>query len=83
MRKNADTLVEAGFDVLVLYAHNTPWANLTDQELLPRLNGGISALVDTLGMDKARFFVNRVKRKLGKWTGNADLQFCPAHQTPT
>lgn len=78
MRKNADAISEAGFDVLVLYAHNTPWADLTDQELFARVQWRHQRVGGHPKVDKTRFFVNRVKRKLGKWTGNADLQFCPA-----
>lgn len=78
MRKNADALVEAGFDVLVLYAHNTPWADLTDQELFARVQWRHQRVGGHPEADKTRFFVNRIKRKLGKWTGNVDLQFCPA-----
>ena len=78
MRKNADALSEAGFDVLVLYAHNTPWADLTDQELFARVQWRHQRVGGHPKVDKTRFFVNRVKRKLGKWTGNTDLLFCPA-----
>ncbi|MDC0600428.1 hypothetical protein OAO65_03900 [Flavobacteriales bacterium] len=78
MRKNADALSAAGYDVKVLYAFNARWADETDADVLQKANWSAHRIGGHPEHSKLTFQKNRFMRKWGQWTGQLDLSFCPA-----
>lgn len=78
MRKNADALHLAGYEILVLYAYNTPWADMTDQTLFNDVLWKHQRIGGHPKLEKWRYFAHRLRRKLASWCGITDLEFCPA-----
>ena len=78
MRKNADALHLAGYDILVLYAYNTPWADVTDKTLLKSVQWKHQRIGGHPNLEKRQYFALRLRRKLASWCGIADFEFCPS-----
>ena len=78
MRKNADALSHAGYDVLVLYAYNTLWADQADTALFVERDWKRHRMGGHPQLEKWVYFIQRVTRKWATWTGQTDLQFCPS-----
>ena len=78
MRKNADALSAAGYDVNVLYAFNAHWADETDADVLQKAHWSAHRIGGHPDHSKLSYQKNRVKRKWGQWTGQLDVTFCPA-----
>lgn len=81
MRKNADALSNAGYDVLVLYAYNTLWADKTDEELFKRIQWKYMRIGGHPKRARARYLVHRVIRKVAAFFRWTDLEFCPSRSS--
>lgn len=78
MRKNADALSAASYDVKVLYAFNARWADETDTDVLQKANWSAHRIGGHPEHSALTYQKHRIKRKWGQWTGQLDLSFCPA-----
>jgi len=78
MRKNADALSAAGYDVQVLYAFNALWADETDTEVLQKAKWSAYRIGGHPEHSQLSYQKNRVRRKWAHWTGRLDFSFCPA-----
>ena len=78
MRKNADALHHAGYDVQVLYAYTTTWADNADTALFAKQTWRHHRIGGHPQLEKWAYFIHRVTRKWATWTGRTDLKFCPS-----
>lgn len=80
MRKNADALAAAGYDVNVLYAFNAAWADKADKTLFQNTIWTHYRIGGHPKNAPLRYFIKRVKRKWSQWHHHLDGQFCPSKE---
>ena len=80
MRKSADALSQAGHDVMVLYAHNTAWADQADKPILEGAKWSHVRVGGSPNTQRLRFHWGRVERKLHDLTGNSRRAFCRGYR---
>lgn len=80
MRKSADALSQAGHDVMVLYAHNTAWADQADKPILEGAKWSHVRVGGSPNAQRLRFHWGRVERKLHDLTGNSRRAFCRGYR---
>lgn len=77
MRKNADALSAAGYDVQVLYAFNAPWADETDRHVFERATWSHHRIGGHPKEAPQAYALQRFRRKWARWTGNVRVSFNP------
>ena len=76
MRKNADALSAAGYDVLVLYAFTAKWADKTDKTILQQAQWAYRRIGGHPIESPTQYFLTRLIRKWSNWRNNLDGIFC-------
>ena len=77
MRKNADALSAAGYDVHVLYAYNAPWADETDRAVFEKASWSHHSIGGHPQEERWTYAFASLRRKWAQWTGNLRAYFCP------
>jgi hypothetical protein len=77
MRKNADALSAAGYDVQVLYAFNAPWADESDRHVFERATWSHHRIGGHPKEAPWAYALQRLRRKWARWTGNVRASFNP------
>lgn len=78
MRKNADALSVAGYDVLVLYAFTAKWADTTDESILRKAPWSYRRIGGHPIESPIQYFMTRLTRKWSNWRNNLNGIFCPS-----
>ena len=77
MRKNADALAAAGYDVDVLYAFNAAWADEADQTVFQQAKWRHRRIGGHPQKEFKTYAIQRLHRKWADWTHNSSAAFCP------
>ena len=77
MRKNADALSAAGYDVQVLHAFNAYWADETDRHVFERATWSHHRIGGHPKEAPWKYAQQRLRRKWARWTGNVRGTFNP------
>lgn len=77
MRKNADALSAAGYDVHVFYAYNAPWADETDRAVFEKASWSHHRIGGHPQEERWTYAFASLRRKWAQWTGNLRAYFCP------
>ena len=77
MRKNADALSAAGYDVQVLYAYNAPWADETDRHVFAHASWSHHRIGGHPKEAQWIYAQQRLRKKWAQWTGNVGASFNP------
>ena len=77
MRKNADALSAAGYDVQVLYAFNASWADETDRHVFEHAAWSHQRVGGHPQEASRAYALQRLRRQWARWTGNLRGTFNP------
>ena len=78
VRKSADALSAAGFDVHVFYAYTASWADAADEITFGRAQWQHKRVGGHPERERATYFKARLKSKLAGWLGMAKMELCPS-----
>lgn len=81
MRKSADTLADAGHEVHVLYAFNTPWADEADEKILKQVPWSFERIGGHPNDSRLIFHTTRATRKIYALVGNVKRNLCRGYTT--
>ena len=78
VRKSADALSAAGFDVHVFYAYTASWADAADEITFGRAQWQHKRVGGHPVVEKAVYFKARFRSKLAGWLGMSEMELCPS-----
>lgn len=78
MRKSADALAAAGYEVHVFYAYNARWADETDQAVFEKASWRHHRIGGHPTEERLTYALGSLRRKWAHWTGNLHNTFNPS-----
>ena len=79
MRKNADALTKAGYEVRVFYTYTADWADLADEQIFFNAHWSHQRFGGHPISEPIQYLKTRIIRKLGNVLGLQRMSFCPSH----